>query len=608
MIQQKYVLNMVPGGSPVRVHVSQYDEDSRELVFWLYSGSGSGPAFTVPDGAVVTCDGTKPDGKGFSVLADHNGDTVTVTVTKQMTAVGGETRCQLTVNKDGAVLGSANFVLIAERGALDADADMSASEYSVFEDLRNQTATNAQIAQAAADEINAINDPDRSHKLVCSGVFETGMTNCQGMACDGEYIYLTHRPSIDDTTTMLISKYRISTDGGLTLEKVGSGSLTEGHYNSLYYYEGKLYACGAGVKTGTSEPDYSMAAVIDAETLNLISRKPVPKNWGIGIHRFNAITGPVTALLPERARNIDLYAGWLDSGNPGHQVPLARINLDYTSSTTVQGTFHMTTEYLWLLQTAWVEKQRAFASQCVRCFSYSGMTVQEFYLTGPDGFETAELEDIWVSKDNGTMIINDMDGRVWLFSVPQMYHTINSRLDADGVLPPGTVKHVYANPGPLDTAYTFGAYSVYSVFQLNDFAYVSEIAGFLPIYICINGRRYDMATNRDGSMLYCTGIYEYSTGGRLSFNLRFDRDLNETGHNYRYHLANAWFVKTNADGTYSSVSADSTDGNLSNTGSGMGKIFAELYASKWLSSNIYIYDISYICGNPYDYRSLDLIG
>lgn len=174
MIQQKYVLNMVPGGSPVRVHVSQYDEDSRELVFGLYSGSGSGPAFTVPDGAVVTCDGTKPDGKGFSVLADHNGDTVTVTVTKQMTAVCGETRCQLTVNKDGAVLGSANFVLIAERGALDADADMSESEYSVFEDLRNQTATNAQIAQAAADEINAAQD-ELAAAITAAGTAKSGL-------------------------------------------------------------------------------------------------------------------------------------------------------------------------------------------------------------------------------------------------------------------------------------------------------------------------------------------------------------------------------------------------------------------------------------------------
>lgn len=174
MIQQKYVLNMVPGGSPVRVNVSQYDEDSRELVFGLYSGSGSGPAFTVPDGAVVTCDGTKPDGKGFSVLAAHDGDTVTVTVTKQMTAVSGETRCQLTVNKDGAVLGSANFVLIVERGALDTDADMSESEYSVLEDLRNQTVTNAQIAQAAANEINAAQD-ELAAAITAAGTAKSGL-------------------------------------------------------------------------------------------------------------------------------------------------------------------------------------------------------------------------------------------------------------------------------------------------------------------------------------------------------------------------------------------------------------------------------------------------
>ena len=70
MIQQKYALNMIPGGVPVRVPVSQYDADSRGIVFNLYTGDLE---FTVPDGAVVTCDGTKPDHKGVSVLCSYSG-------------------------------------------------------------------------------------------------------------------------------------------------------------------------------------------------------------------------------------------------------------------------------------------------------------------------------------------------------------------------------------------------------------------------------------------------------------------------------------------------------------------------------------------------------
>lgn len=144
MITQTYDLNLIPGGAPLRVPVSQYDAGSRDIIFNLYSGSA---AFSVPTGATVTVDGTKPDGHGFSYPAAASGNTVTVTVTAQMTAVPGNAECQLTVMQSGQALGSANFLLTVERAALPDTADLSETEIRSIETWKNQAFAAADAAE-----------------------------------------------------------------------------------------------------------------------------------------------------------------------------------------------------------------------------------------------------------------------------------------------------------------------------------------------------------------------------------------------------------------------------------------------------------------------------
>lgn len=151
MITQPFKLNLIPGGVPVRVPVSQYDAGSRNITFSLYQGE---TAFSVPAGAVVTCDGAKPDRKGFSYVVTASGSAVTVTVTEQMTAVPGEAECQITIRKDGKVLGSANFLLAVEHAALPDGADISETEISTFVQIANQTAEAAQNAKETADTLD----------------------------------------------------------------------------------------------------------------------------------------------------------------------------------------------------------------------------------------------------------------------------------------------------------------------------------------------------------------------------------------------------------------------------------------------------------------------
>ena len=148
MITQTCKINMVPGGMPPIIHVSQYDAGSRVLTFELYSGA---ILWTAPSGATVTIDGTKSDQKAFSVAATVSGSTVTATLTQQMAAAAGRAECQLTVTKGENVLGSANFILDVERAALSEDADISATDISSVETAKTQAISAMQQAQAAAE-------------------------------------------------------------------------------------------------------------------------------------------------------------------------------------------------------------------------------------------------------------------------------------------------------------------------------------------------------------------------------------------------------------------------------------------------------------------------
>ena len=146
MITQSYTLSLQPGGFPVRVPCVQWDNNSRDITFHLVSG---GTSFYPPDGAVVTIDGTKPDGKSFSVAGAFSSSDVTVSLTQQMTAAAGEVPCQLTITSDTAVLGTARFILAVSEAAIPTDPDLSSSEMSVFETLKNATVQSASAAAAS---------------------------------------------------------------------------------------------------------------------------------------------------------------------------------------------------------------------------------------------------------------------------------------------------------------------------------------------------------------------------------------------------------------------------------------------------------------------------
>ena len=96
MLQRTYELDMVPGGIPLSIHLSQYDSDVT-LIFQLYASQGT---LAIPnEGVTATIRGTKLDGNGISAEAVFSFvdsiPTVTVQVTKQMTAIAGKNTFEL---------------------------------------------------------------------------------------------------------------------------------------------------------------------------------------------------------------------------------------------------------------------------------------------------------------------------------------------------------------------------------------------------------------------------------------------------------------------------------------------------------------------------------
>ena len=160
IITQTYSIDLVPNGIGVVVPVSQYDT-GRSLVFELFR-DGISPAF--PSGTTAIIHGTKPDKLGFSYDASLSGNTATVDLKDQMTAVSGDVICEIVLlNSSNGKIGSANFILRVEPGALTDDTSLSDSDLSAVANaetyasnaLASQNASASSASAAKTSETNA---------------------------------------------------------------------------------------------------------------------------------------------------------------------------------------------------------------------------------------------------------------------------------------------------------------------------------------------------------------------------------------------------------------------------------------------------------------------
>ena len=111
-MSQSTNINLIPQYTYLgNLYFSQNDV-GREATINLMDGS---VAYTIPTGATVKLQATKPSGLGFSVTCTYSGNVVTVVSTATMTDEAGRFPCELQVTNSGVVLGSANFMFNVER-------------------------------------------------------------------------------------------------------------------------------------------------------------------------------------------------------------------------------------------------------------------------------------------------------------------------------------------------------------------------------------------------------------------------------------------------------------------------------------------------------------
>lgn len=91
--------------------LSQYDV-GREISFVMKDGSEE---YTVPSGATVKLEGTKPSGFGFTITCTVNGSTATAVTTEGMTDEWGTVVAELVVRQGDNRLGSSNVRFDIER-------------------------------------------------------------------------------------------------------------------------------------------------------------------------------------------------------------------------------------------------------------------------------------------------------------------------------------------------------------------------------------------------------------------------------------------------------------------------------------------------------------
>lgn len=146
-------INMTPDTILPYLKLSQYDV-GREISFVMKDGSEE---YTVPSGATVKLEGTKPSGFGFTITCEVNGSTATAVTTAGMTDEWGTVVAELVVRQGDNRLGSSNVRFDIERsphpeGTTDGSAEVIISELTIL----------VERAEAAAESVHDLTVSSRT--------------------------------------------------------------------------------------------------------------------------------------------------------------------------------------------------------------------------------------------------------------------------------------------------------------------------------------------------------------------------------------------------------------------------------------------------------------
>lgn len=153
-MSQQIKLDILPSGEAYTIARCSQGDIGREINISLYDGEN---AYTIPAGAYVEVAGKKADGFIFAysdnITISHDRKSVTISTKEQMTACAGPVMCEIRIKTGTALIGTCNFVLMCEGGAIDGVA--STSDISLIAqveaDIQNALAAATQAAQSASN-------------------------------------------------------------------------------------------------------------------------------------------------------------------------------------------------------------------------------------------------------------------------------------------------------------------------------------------------------------------------------------------------------------------------------------------------------------------------
>ena len=150
---ENHILQMVPGGVPLVLHVSQYDAE-RSYVLTPYYGSVKYER--QPDSTAVL-EATKPDSIVVAIAVTYGEDgTISFNLPASITQAAGDVRSKVSIlNESGKRVSSAKIVFAVDAAGIDTYARVSESDLELLRNIEEQTANIAENMKAAAASASA---------------------------------------------------------------------------------------------------------------------------------------------------------------------------------------------------------------------------------------------------------------------------------------------------------------------------------------------------------------------------------------------------------------------------------------------------------------------
>ena len=150
---ENHILQMVPEGVPLVLHVSQYDAERAYILTPYY---GSVKYERQPDSTAVL-EATKPDSTVVAIAVTYGDDgTISFNLPASITQAAGDVRSKVSIlNERGKRVSSAKIVFAVDAAGIDTYARVSESDLELLRNIEEQTEIIAENMKAAAASASA---------------------------------------------------------------------------------------------------------------------------------------------------------------------------------------------------------------------------------------------------------------------------------------------------------------------------------------------------------------------------------------------------------------------------------------------------------------------